>query len=256
MKKMGLFDKAKKLTDRAVETVKDIDKGVNDQVQKRNEQKQIKKQKKIDKVLEKNNIFEGIKVNAVFPDKELKIKSHGIATKGMATLGFGLIGLAATSGVKQEEKNRSMQTIFQVAEKGVVFKNATSDGKDLRIPYDNIIDISLNESNIGKIKITSGVLLLRLLENQKITIQILGMAAGKKLDIVINHLLTVINEKANGSNNEESGWGLASEKSEEDEKSDSGENNIEKLEKIMNMYEKGLLTDEEFAAMKKKIIEK
>lgn len=49
MKKMGLFDKAKKLTDRAVDTVKDIDKGVNDQVQKRNEQKQIKKQKKIDK---------------------------------------------------------------------------------------------------------------------------------------------------------------------------------------------------------------
>lgn len=46
---MGLFDKAKKLTDRAVDTVKDIDKGVNDQVQKRNEQKQIKKQKKIDK---------------------------------------------------------------------------------------------------------------------------------------------------------------------------------------------------------------
>lgn len=124
----------------------------------------------------------------------------------------------------------------------------------MRISYDNIIDISLNESNIGKIKITSGVLLLRLLENQKITIQILGMAAGKKLDIVVNHLLAVINERANGSNNEESGWGLASEKSEEDEKSDSGENNIKKLEKIMNMYEKGLLTDEEFAAMKKKII--
>ena len=31
MKKMGLFDKAKKLTDHAVDTVKDIDKGVNDE---------------------------------------------------------------------------------------------------------------------------------------------------------------------------------------------------------------------------------
>lgn len=41
---MGLFDKAKKLTDRAMDTVKDIDNGVNNQVQKRNEQKQIKKE--------------------------------------------------------------------------------------------------------------------------------------------------------------------------------------------------------------------
>lgn len=122
MKKIGLFDKAKKLTDRAVDTVKDIDKGVNDQVQKRNEQKQIKKQKKIDKVLEKNNIFEGIKVNAVFPDKELKIKSHGIATKGMATLGFGLIGLAATSGVKQEEKIDLCRLFFKLQRKVLYLK--------------------------------------------------------------------------------------------------------------------------------------
>lgn len=81
--------------------------------------------------------------------------------------------------LNKKKKIDLCRLFFQVAEKGVVFKNATSDGKDLRIPYDNIIDISLNESKIGKIKITSGVLLLRLLENQKISIQILGMAAGK-----------------------------------------------------------------------------
>lgn len=225
-------------------------------MKKKEKKKELKKQRKIEEI--KNNIFEGIKVNAMFPDKELKIKSHGMATKGIATLSFGLIGLAATSGVKQEEKNRTMMTVFQVAEKGVVFKNATSDGKDLRIPYDNIIDISLHEVKAGKVKITSGNLILTLLENQKINIRILGIVAGKKLNIIINHLLDVINERANGGKYEENGWGLEHTEnvSSENEEKIEPDSIANELEKVVELYQKGLLTDEEFTTMKKRIIEK
>lgn len=253
---MGLFDKAKKVTNQAIGAAKNIDKEVNKQAQKRNEQKELKKQKKIDEILIENNIFEGIKVNAVFPDKELKIQSHGGLTKGAATLGFGLVGLAATSGVKQKEQRRTLKNIiFQVAEKGVVFKNAALDGKDLRIPYENIVSLKIATIKFGKKEnVMKGSLILNLLENQEIGILLLGLR-GEKRDVVTNKLLEVINERARGIENEESGWGLPSENIEQIEEN-SQPDHINELEKIMNMYEKGLLTEEEFITMKKKIIEK
>lgn len=47
-----------------------------------------KKQERLNKVLENNNVFEGIKFKVVFPSKELKIATHDGATRGMATLAF------------------------------------------------------------------------------------------------------------------------------------------------------------------------
>lgn len=84
--------------------------------------KEDKKTKKINKSLEKYNVFEGVKVKATFPEKEVVIKSHGGLTKGVATLTFGLAGLGATSGVKQEKKNKSMDTIFKLSKKVLFLK--------------------------------------------------------------------------------------------------------------------------------------
>ena len=70
----------------------------------------------------------------------------------------------------------------------------------------------------------------------------------------------MVNERATGAENEEAGWGLES--TNEDTLLESSTPQIEEndstseLEKIVDMYTKGLLTDEEFAAMKQKIIEK
>ena len=93
----------------------------------------------IEEMLADNNVFEGIKCEAIFPNKQLQIGTSSGKKKGLATLAFGLVGLAATSGVKHEEKKRRLKTTFQIVEKGIVFKKATMNGEDLRIPYENII---------------------------------------------------------------------------------------------------------------------
>ena len=98
-----------------------------------------KRQGRLNRVLENNNIFEGVSFKVVFPSTELRIAANDGATKGIATLAFGLVGLAATSGIKQKETNRTLITIFQIVDKGIVFKRAKKDGKDLRIPFENIL---------------------------------------------------------------------------------------------------------------------
>lgn len=212
-----------------------------------------KRQARIEKVLEQNNVFEGVKFEVVFPSKQLRIATQSGVTKGAATFAFGLVGLAATSGIKQEEKNRTLITDFQVVDKGVVFKRATENGKDLRIPYENIVvadDIPSQDGPKNIINIT-------LLENQKITLimNVLKLLPSEE-KALRNRIISIINERALGYKYEEAGWGL--EHATEDLSETSKEDNslMDELERLANLYEKGLLTDEEFSAMKKKLIEK
>ena len=69
--------------------------------------------------------------------------------------------------------------------------------------------------------------------------------------------MDVLNERACGAQFEEAGWGLEHGINEQSEPETKQESNflMDELERLGNMYEKGLLTDEEFAAMKKKLIE-
>ena len=216
------------------------------------ENKEDKKTKKINKSLEKYNIFEGVKVRAIFPEKEVVIKSHGGLTKGVATLTFGLAGLGATSGLKQKKQNKTIDTIFQIVKKGVVFKKAADNGKDLRIPYDNIVKAY---KDTGLVQINNK-LFIQLLENQKITL--LVSASMRHNENIRDYLIEILNERATGVENEEAGWGLDSANTKTLSESQPIQveetNSTNELEKIIDMYKKGLLTDEEFAAMKKKII--
>ena len=68
--------------------------------------------------------------------------------------------------------------------------------------------------------------------------------------------MDVLNERACGAQFEEAGWGLEHGTNEQSEPETKQECNflMDELERLGNMYEKGLLTDEEFAAMKKKLI--
>lgn len=54
---------------------------------------------------------------------------------------------------------------------------------------------------------------------------------------------------------EEEGWGLEHATAEPQETKQESGSLMDELERLGNMYEKGLLTDDEFAAMKKKLIE-
>ena len=192
------------------------------------------------------NIFEGISALVTFPDKQLKIGTHSGAARGVATLAFGLIGLAAASGVKQKEEFRTLRTLFQIVEKGLVFKNATLEGKDLRIPYDNVV---------GAERVKDDDLVINLLENQEIFILFKMEKIGYR-KFVVQHVIDIINQRACGAQYEEVGWGLEHATAESTETPQENNSLMDELERLGNMYKEGLLTDEEFAAMKKKLIER
>jgi len=218
----------------------------------------------IEEMLAKYNVFEGVKCKAIFPNKQLQIATSSGLKKGAATLAFGLVGLAATSGVKQEENKRKLKTTFQIVEKGIVFKKATINSEDLRIPYENIVKIEKIFSNRPKIKSLGPsrpskpkpyALKVLLLKNQEIKISF-GDLNLYSTSYFINHITNIINERACGAKYEETGWGLEHATVEEATETKSESNSLmDELERLGNMYEKGLLSDEEFAAMKKKLIE-
>ena len=219
--------------------------------------KEEKEQEETEKILSVYDVHKGVTAHVIFPEKELKIKTQNPAMKGMAAWSWGIVGLAMTSNVKTEEKRKELKTIIQVAEKGIVIKNAQSDGRDLRIPFANIVRATDDKMVNG---VFSDYLRLILLENQIIQVSLLSrskVTMKKAKKIVNKEFIDSINAKASGAQHEEIGWGLdyaennAAETSENATKTDTDE-----LKEIMKMYQDGLLTEDEFAAMKKKIIEK
>lgn len=207
-----------------------------------------REQQRIEETLAEYNIFEGFQCEVTFPEKQLKTTGSSGTKKGLATLAFGVIGWAATSGTSQNEENRIVNTIFQVVDKGIVFKNASIDGSDIRIPYDEIINMDvINPQKSGIIG------MITLLKNKRIIIDPkIGYVKG---EIILNHTTNILNERACGAQYEEIGWGLEHAKTEPQETKQEGGSLMDELERLVNMYEKGLLTDEEFSAMKKKLLE-
>ncbi len=204
-----------------------------------------REQQRKEKVLEENNIFEGIECDVVLPEKQLKTSGSSGTKKGIATLAFGIIGWAATSGTSQNEENRIIKTIFQVVDKGIVFKNGSMDGSDIRIPYEEIVKMEVvkpeNSTTLGVIS---------LLKNKVIIIKIWNMYK----EVILNHIANIINERACGAQYEEAGWGIEHGTVEPQETKQESSSLINELERLGNIYEKGLLTEEEFKAMKKKLI--
>lgn len=161
---------------------------------------------------------------------------------------MGFVGYAATSGFEQNEVNREIQTIFQVVDNGVVLKNATLQSSDLRIPYEEIIEM---EVYVHKSRPSFGKLIL--LENKPIVIKL--DVTKFESDVILEHIAEIVNEHATGDEHDESGWGLEQVTEETVEIKQETDSLMDELERLGNMYEKGLLTDEEFSAMKKKLIE-
>ena len=201
----------------------------------------------IEETLSEYNIFEGIECEVILPEKQLKTSGSSGKKKGVATLAFGIVGWAATSGTSQNEENRILTTIFQVVDKGIVFKNGSMDGSDIRIPYDEIIEMEVLYSQ------KSPVLgMITLLKNKRIIIDPkVGYTRG---EIILDHMYDILNERACGAQYEEVGWGLEHATAEIQETSQESGSLMDELERLGKMYEKGLLTDDEFAVMKRKFI--
>lgn len=210
-----------------------------------------KEQKRIEweeKILGEYNIFEGFDCEVIFPEKQLKTSGSSGTKKGLATLAFGVIGWAATSGTSQNEENRIVTTIFQIVDNGIVFKNGSMDGSDTRIPYNEIIKMEVIDSEQGPI-----MGMITLLRNKRLLID---PKKGRSIgEIILNHISNIINERACGAQYEEKGWGLEHATAEPQEVKQESRSLMDELERLRNMYEKGLLTDEEFAIAKKKLLE-
>ena len=212
------------------------------------EEKQEKQRQYVQETLEEYNIFEGIECDVILPEKQLKTSGKSGAKKGAATLAFGLLGYAATSGTSQNEENREVETILQFVDNGIVFKNANMDGSDLRISYGEIVKMIVPQDKKNKDMIG----IITLLKN-KIIIIIPKTFVNEK-PIVLNHIWDILNERAYGIKNEEPGWGLDSEY--DGNKISYDGSDISNLERVSVMYEKGLLDEDEFKKLKKGIIEK
>ena len=212
------------------------------------EEKQEKQRQYVQETLEEYNIFEGIECDVILPEKQLKTSGKSGAKKGAATLAFGLLGYAATSGTSQNEENREVETILQFVDNGIVFKNANMDGSDLRISYGEIVKMIVPQDKKNKDMIG----IITLLENKIIVIMPKTFINEKP--IVLNHIWDILNERAYGIKNEEPGWGLDSEY--DGNKISYDGSDISNLERVSVMYEKGLLDEDEFKKLKKGIIEK
>lgn len=81
----------------------------------------------------------GVPCNIRLP--EYDSVSRGMLTKGVATAAFGLIGFAMTSGSKQIQKE--IHTRMIIIEKGVKFDRATENGGDLKIPWEEIVNVNV-----------------------------------------------------------------------------------------------------------------
>ena len=69
----------------------------------------------------------GIKCNVRMPPREV-MSSSGALTKGAATLGFGLVGMAATSGTKAKVKTEYKPNLrLAVKDQGLLLYNAAPD---------------------------------------------------------------------------------------------------------------------------------
>lgn len=85
-------------------------------------------------------IAEGYLTNVYLP--EVETVSHGMLTKGVATGVFGLVGLAMTMG--SSTKQRKIRTIVRIPENGIVIEQGTVEGRDIKIPWENILGATTN----------------------------------------------------------------------------------------------------------------
>jgi hypothetical protein len=150
-----------------------------------------KKEKKLlpmEKIRYIEKMKKGWTTNVKLP--EVESVSHGMATKGVATAAFGIIGLAMTMG--SSNKQRKIRAKIRFPENGIVIENGTTDGKDIKIPWKAII----NAHNVGQ------NIYINLNEGEKI--HFLSYANIRHVESTSNFITSYINSRASGQ--VEEGW--------------------------------------------------
>ncbi len=142
-----------------------------------------------DKFLE--SISQGWESKVVLP--EIESVGHGMVTKGVATAALGIVGLAMTMG--SSNKPRTINTIVRIPKNGIVIEKGTVDGKDIKIPWGNILAAS--KKNGTTISLVDGSIITIMMP--PVLKKKMGIGIGKPDD-----LINFINERASGQ--VEEGW--------------------------------------------------
>lgn len=155
-------------------------------------------EERVNKIPEKYDIREGTNVTVITPEVEIITKNTSSdLMKTMATFSWGVAGYAMTNGKKTVKQNKKIETILKVVPNGVVFDKASADGKDIRIPWDNIVKTSRGNKWF--------YFTIHLIENQEFTIWVNPYKKGnKEANALAEYLARVINQNATGI--EEDGW--------------------------------------------------
>ncbi len=198
--KMGFLKKAvRRIYDDPVETklTKKVSEKLDENLQKQIEKSNEKLELKVNEVAEKYDIRQGIDVTVITPVIEIITKNTSSdLMKTMATFSWGVAGYAMTSGKKTVEQNKKIKTKIKVVPKGIVFDKASNEGKDIRIPWDNIVKTSRDKAKYFN---------LHLIENQELKIWVKPISGDKNAsNALAEYLARVINENATGV--EEEGW--------------------------------------------------
>lgn len=199
---------------------------------------------------------------------------HGGLTKGVATLGFGIVGLAATSGVKQTtstkkvlKKGKYIHRKITIKDKYIVLKTYQDNSSNTQFNFssDNITKIVFNWEDIHSFDDEHYFIF-----NTGETLKCPTPDTTEWISMGVMKILGTTNLEYNRNLNKE--WkrkleddvtkiffDMIQDKINEYNKISNNEkivNNIDvdELEKIIKMYQEGLLNDEEFATMKQNLI--
>lgn len=245
---MGLFDKVSDNISKAADNQLQKREDKKLQKQREKEEKQLLKQKeKEEKELDKqriknqkDSIFDfdyGIKCNVRMPPREVVTSSGGL-TKGAATLGFGLVGMAATSGTKTKVKTEYKPNIrLAVKDQGLLLYNAAPDKSNVNIDWNMIADCEYKGDKFVKTEDCSVILVnghrMGIAANTKHN----KKDAGKQLYEII---------KNNMCGTETDAW--------ENTPEENTTSDADELLKWHDLYEKGVISQEEFEAKKKELL--
>lgn len=202
---------------------------------------------------------------------------HRGLTRGIATLGFGIVGLAATSGVKQTtatkqvlQKGKYTHRKITIKDEHIVLKTYEDSSQDLNFNsnWNNITKFVFNWEDINSLDdehyfifnngktlkcpipdttewIAEGVMRVlgttNLDENYITNQEWIGKLEPDVKEIFFDLIRNKIKKSKVKSNNNT-------------KVIESDSTNINELEKIVKMHQDGLLTDDEFIAMKQNII--
>ncbi len=245
---MGLLDKVSDNLNKVAENkLQEIeDKKLQKQQERKDkklekqQQKDLKKQNKQRIKNQKNSVFDfdyGITCNVKMPPREV-ISSRSALTKGASTLTFGLVGMAATSGNKTKIKSDYKPKIrVAVKDQGLILYKAAPDGSNVLIDWNMINDCEYKGDKLVKTEDIKIILvnghemgLIMFTKHNK-------KDAGKQLYNII---------KNNMCGSEEGLW--------ENTSKENNVSNADELLKWHDLYEKGVISQEEFEAKKKELL--